>query len=79
MNPIGKNALVTLKDLSFSPVVRGIARMAPRGVERTLSWMSNFRRLKLCYERFGEHFQAFRDLAASLIRANRVQELGLIK
>ena len=45
-------------------------------VERTLSWMSNFRRLKLCYERFGEHFQAFHDLAASLICANRVQKLG---
>jgi transposase len=47
-------------------------------VERTLSWMGNFRRLKLCYERFGEHFQAFHDLAASLICANRVQELGFI-
>ncbi len=40
--------------------------MAPRGIERTLSWMSNFRRLELCYERFGEHLQAFRDLATSL-------------
>jgi transposase len=46
-------------------------------VERSLSWMSNFRRLKLCYERFGEHFQAFHELAASLICANRIEELGL--
>jgi transposase len=30
-------------------------------VERTLSWVGNFRRLKLCYERFGEHFQAFHE------------------
>lgn len=46
-------------------------------VERSLSWMSNFRRLKLCYERFGEHFQAFHELAASLICANRIEKLGL--
>jgi transposase len=46
-------------------------------VERSLSWMSNFRRLKLCYERFGEHFQAFHELAASLICANRIGKLKL--
>ena len=45
-------------------------------VERTLSWMGNFRRLKLCYERFGEHFQAFHELAACLICANRIEQLG---
>jgi transposase len=48
-------------------------------VERSLSWMSNFRRLKLCYERFGEHFQAFHDLAASLICANRISKLEPVK
>lgn len=47
-------------------------------VERSLSWMSNFRRLKLCYERFGEHFQAFHELAACLICANRIEQLGLV-
>jgi transposase len=41
-------------------------------VERTLSWFGNFRRLKLCYERSGAHFQAFHDLAASVICANRL-------
>jgi transposase len=46
-------------------------------VERSLSWMSNFRRLKLCYERFGEHFQAFHELAACLICANRIAKLDL--
>jgi transposase len=46
-------------------------------VERSLSWMSNFRRLKLCYERLGKHFQAFHELAACLICSNRIQELGL--
>jgi hypothetical protein len=44
-------------------------------VERSLSWMSNFRRLKLCYERLGEHFQAFHELAACLICANRIGKL----
>lgn len=47
-------------------------------VERTLSWMGSFRRLKLCYERFGEHFQAFHELAACLICANRVEDLELV-
>jgi transposase len=40
--------------------------------ERTLSWFSNFRRIKLCYERIPEHFQAFHDLAAALICAKRL-------
>jgi transposase len=48
-------------------------------VERSLSWMSNFRRLKLCYERFGEHFQAFHELAACLICANQIAQLGLTR
>ena len=46
-------------------------------VERSLSWMGSFRRLKLCYERFGEHFQAFHELAACLICANRIEQLDL--
>jgi transposase len=46
-------------------------------VERSLSWVGNYRRLKLCYERFGEHFQAFHDLAACLICANRMDDLDL--
>jgi len=38
----------------------------------------NFRRLKLCSERFGEHFQAFHELAACLICANRVEQLDAV-
>jgi transposase len=41
-------------------------------VERTLSWFGNFRRLKLCYERTAEHFQAFHEIAASVICANKL-------
>lgn len=42
-------------------------------IERTMSWFNNFRRLRTCYERTGEHFQAFHDLAAALICANRLR------
>lgn len=42
-------------------------------VERALSWFSNFRRLKLCYERIGQHFQAFHDLAACILCAQRAK------
>jgi hypothetical protein len=60
-------------------------RTAPNGsglgkvryvIERTLSWMSNYRRLKFCYERKGEYWQAFNELAACLICANRVTQLS---
>lgn len=67
-------------------VVLGIvALMCPRGtphgsglgrrrwvIERTMSWLGNFRRLKLCYERTGQHFQAFHDLAACLVCAKKL-------
>jgi transposase len=41
-------------------------------VERTLSWFGNFRRLKLCFERTGRHFQALHELAACVICAHRL-------
>jgi hypothetical protein len=41
-------------------------------VERTMSWFGNFRRLKLCFERWGRHFQALHDLAACVICAHRL-------
>jgi transposase len=44
-------------------------------VERTLSWFGNFRRLKLCYERTPKHFQAFHDLGAIMILANRLPRI----
>ena len=42
-------------------------------VERTLAWLGHNRRLKLCYEKIGEHFQAFHDLAAALLCANKLR------
>jgi IS5 family transposase len=41
-------------------------------VERTLAWFGHNRRLKLCYEKIGEHFQAFHDLAAALLCAHKL-------
>lgn len=46
-------------------------------IERTLACFSHFRRLRLCYERWGEHFQAFHDLAAALLVCSRLQSLRL--
>jgi hypothetical protein len=42
-------------------------------VERTLACFSQFRRLRLCYERLGIHFQAFHDLAACLLVCSRLK------
>lgn len=44
-------------------------------VERTLAWFGHNRRLKICYERSGEHLQAFHDLAAAVICARRLSGL----
>jgi len=68
---------------------RGIeSKLAPRGtphgsglgkvryvVERGLAWFGHCRRIKLCYEKCGEHFQAFHDLAASLLCFKRLQQV----
>lgn len=47
-------------------------------IERTLACFSHFRRLRLCYERWGEHFQAFHDLAAALLICSRIGSLQLL-
>ncbi len=47
-------------------------------VERALSWFGNHRRLKLCYERTAEHFQAFHELAACLILARRLHAASAV-
>ncbi len=65
-----------------------IAKLAPRGaghgsgsgkfryvVERSFAWFDNWRRLRMCYEKCAEHFQAFNELAACLICAKRLRTL----
>jgi len=62
-----------------------VSLLAPRGsphgsglgktryvVEQAQAWLGNNRRLKLCYERTGEHFRAFHVLAACVICCNRL-------
>ena len=44
-------------------------------VERTLSHFNHHRRLRLCYEKLPEHWQAFHDLAAALLTFNRLARL----
>lgn len=53
------------------PVIRGLGAVR-YVVERTLSWFNNYRRLRICYERNGEHLQALHDLAAALLCAKRL-------
>ena len=43
-------------------------------VERTLACFSAFRRIRMCYERWGSHFQAFHDLAACCLVATRLKQ-----
>ena len=63
-----------------------VSLLAPRGsahgsglgktryvVEQAQAWLGNNRRIKLCYERTGEHFRAFHVLAACVICCNRLQ------
>ena len=42
-------------------------------VERTMSWWTHFRRLNLCYECQGEHFQGLHKLAACVLCANKLR------
>ena len=81
----GSAALAALvKWLGIKPILAPLGKAHPHGsglgktryvVERTLSWFGNFRRLKLCYERCGTHFQAFHELAAAILCAHRCSQL----
>ncbi|MBL9030090.1 MAG: hypothetical protein JNM80_01695, partial [Phycisphaerae bacterium] len=42
-----------------------------------LACFSHFRRLRLCYERWGTHFQALHDLAAALLVCSRIKSRQL--
>jgi hypothetical protein len=46
-------------------------------VERALAGFSQFRRIGMCYERTGEHFQAFHDLAACCLVVTRLRHYEL--
>lgn len=77
----GSAALASLlRWLGIKPILKPLGKSRSHGsglgktryvVERTLSWFGNFRRLKICYERCGAHFQAFHELAAAILCAYR--------
>jgi hypothetical protein len=46
-------------------------------VERALAGFSQFRRIGMCYERTGVHFQAFHDLAACCLVVTRLRHYEL--
>ena len=46
-------------------------------VERTLACFGHFRRLKMCYERTGEHFPALHEVAACCLIATRLKRYEL--
>ena len=65
-----------------------VSLLAPRGsphasglgkrryvIERTLACLGHCRRVKACYEKTADHFQAFNELAASLLCFRRLQRV----
>jgi len=44
-------------------------------IERTMVWFGHWRRLKVCYEKTGPHWQAYNELAAVMICFRRLQKL----
>jgi transposase len=77
--------ILLVKALGIKPLLKPLRQSHPHGsglgktryvVERTLSWFGNFRRLKLCYEKCGAHFQAFHELAAAILCSNRLTTLN---
>ena len=66
-----RRRVVSLLARAGEPVMRGLGTVR-YVVERTLSWFNNYRRLRMCYERNGEHLPALHDLAAAILCANRL-------
>jgi transposase len=75
----GSIALVLAWGMRSLLAERGSPHGSGRGrtryvVERTHSWFMSFRRLIVCYERTGEHFQGLYQLAACVICARRLRD-----
>jgi len=84
---VGDRAYGTAPTIAFVAALGIVSFLAPRGekahgsgpgalryvVERTPACFGHFRRLKMCYERTGEHFQALHDLAACCLITTRIK------
>ena len=87
----GDRAYGTAEMIALVLTLHIVSYLAPRGddthgsglgcfryvVERTLACFSHFRRLRMCYERWGEHFQAFHELAACCLIVTRLRSYRL--
>jgi transposase len=72
-----RRGVVSLLDRPRSGWPPGLGRVR-YVVERTLACLGHCRRIKLCYERTAEHFQAFHELACILLCAKRLhRNIGL--
>lgn len=83
----GDRAYGTAAMIALMTVLGILSLLAPRGddtrgsglgmfryvVERTLAGFSHFRRIRMCYECWGEHFQAFHELAACCLLVTRLR------
>lgn len=68
-----RRGLVSLLDKPRSTLPPGLGRIR-YVVERTLACLGHCRRIKLCYERTGEHFQAFNEIACILMHSRRLHQ-----
>lgn len=66
-----RRRIQSLLDPRGSPHGSGLGKVRWM-IERTMAWMTGFRRIVQCYERLPEHWQAFNDLACCMICANRL-------
>ena len=83
----GDRAYGTAEMIALMTMLGILCLLAPRGdtthgsglgmfryvVERTLACFSHFRRIRVCYKRWGEHFQAFHELAACCLVVTRLR------
>ena len=89
---VGDRAYGTAAMIALVIAMGIVSFLAPRGeptihgsglgalryvVERTLACFSHFRRLRMCYERTGEHFQALHEVAACCLVATRLKRYEL--
>ena len=68
----GIETVLAERDESLGTTRSGGLGAVRRVVEQTLAQLGHCRRLKLCYEKCGAHFQAFHDLAATLLCFRRL-------
>lgn len=72
---VARRGIRSLLAARGSPHGSGLGRVR-YVIERTMSWIGGFRRVDQCYERTGESWQAFNELACCMICANKLRDLA---